>query len=58
MLTVELRYKDKAGADKHPTEAHFKELFQKFTDEDLFEKEAWIVQAVSQCGFDVDRKLI
>ena len=52
------RYKDKAGADKHPTEAHFQELFSKFTNEDLFAKEPYIVQTKSVAGFDLDHKLV
>jgi hypothetical protein len=52
------RYKDKAGADKHPTEPHFNELFSKFTDEDLFAKAPYIVQTKSVTGFDIDHKLV
>ena len=52
------RYKDKTGADKHPTEPHFKELFSKFTDEDLFAKPPYIVQTKSITGFDLDHKFV
>ena len=52
------RYKNKDGADKHPTEPHFKELFEKFTKEDLFAKDAYIVQTKSVDGFDLDHKLV
>lgn len=51
-------YKDKAGADKHVTESHFKELFKVFEEEGIFEKPPYLAQTVSTGGFDLDRKLL
>ena len=52
------RYKDKASADKHTAEPHFKELFAKFEQEGIMAKAPYLAQTVSKEGFDLDRKLI
>ncbi|CAK3845716.1 Hypothetical predicted protein [Lecanosticta acicola] len=51
-------YKDKASAEKHTTEPHFKQLFATFDEEGLMAKPPYLAQTKSISGFDLDRKFI
>jgi quinol monooxygenase YgiN len=52
------RYENKAAAEKHPTEAHFKETFAKFDAEGVLAKPAYIAHTKSVAGFDSNRSLL
>lgn len=57
-LTIGHRYKDKASADKHTTEPHFKEIFATLDKEGILGKAPWLAKTQSKHGFDLDHKLI